>query len=60
LIGVVGIQVKAPTTEDLCENVAGGGNTLTGRTTDRDSEGLLHHILTKCKPAELLRPKALD
>jgi hypothetical protein len=31
-------------TEDFRENVTRGGDTLTGRTTDTDSKGLLHHI----------------
>jgi hypothetical protein len=45
--------VKTSATEDFSENVARRGNTLTGRTADTDSEGLLHHFLTKCRLAEL-------
>ena len=46
LIGVVGIQVKAAAAEDFCEDVARGGNSLAGRASDTDSEGLLHHTLS--------------
>jgi hypothetical protein len=44
--GVVGIQVQAAPTENFCENVARGGDTLSGRTSDSDSEGLLHRTLS--------------
>ena len=47
LIGVVGIQVKAPSTENLCENIARRGDSLTGRSSDTDSKGLLHDPLPR-------------
>jgi hypothetical protein len=51
LIGVVGIQVKAPPAEDLCENVPRRGDTLSGRASDTDSEGLFHNTLSaECWP----------
>ena len=42
LIGIVGIQMQAAAAEHLCEDVARGGNTLTGGASDTDSKGLPH------------------
>jgi len=47
LIGIVGVQVKAPPAEDLCKNVPGRGDTLSGRASDPDSEGLFHDTLSR-------------
>ena len=50
LIGVVGIQVQAAPAEDLCEDVARSGDTLSGRASDADSKGLLHRtLLAECE-----------
>jgi len=46
LIGVVGVQVKATAAENFREDVAWGGDSLAGRASDTDSEGLLHHTLS--------------
>src|SRR5438876_9172526 len=46
LVGVVGIQMQAAPAENLCENVARGGDSLSGRASDTDSEGLLHRTLS--------------
>jgi len=46
LIGVVSVEVEAPAAEDLCENVARGGDALSSCASDTDSKGLLHLILT--------------
>jgi hypothetical protein len=46
LIGVVGIQMKAAAAEDFCEDVAWGSDSLAGRASDTDSEGLLHNTLS--------------
>ena len=46
LIGVVGVEVEAASAEDLCEDVARGGDALSGCASDADSKGLLHHALT--------------
>src|SRR2546425_5493517 len=50
LIGIVGIQIEATPAEDLRENVARRGNTLTGRTCDTNSKGRLHHTLSSSEP----------
>ena len=42
LVGVVGIQVQAAATEDLCEDVTRSGDTLTSSTTDTNGKGLFH------------------
>src|SRR5260370_10663130 len=44
--------MKAATAEELRENVARRGNSLDGRASDTDSEGLLHSTLPKRKPAQ--------
>src|SRR5216684_3650969 len=56
LVGVVGIQMKAPPAEDFRENVARRGDSLAGRASDTDSEGLLHSTLPKRKPAQQRLP----
>src|SRR5438477_2548556 len=49
LVGVVSIKVQAPPAENLCENVTRRGNTLSGRASDTDSEGLLHCTLSSSR-----------
>ena len=56
LISIVGIQIEATPAEDLRENVARRGNTLTGRTCDTNSKGRLHHALSSSEPAAVQRP----
>src|SRR5437016_12311004 len=38
--------MQAAPAENFCENVARGGDTLSGRASDTDSEGLLHRTLS--------------
>src|SRR5258708_5803225 len=38
--------MHAAPAENLCENVARGGDSLSGRASDTDSEGLLHRTLS--------------
>src|SRR5258708_30380997 len=38
--------MQAAPAENLCENVARGGDSLSGRASDTDSEGLLHRTLS--------------
>ncbi len=45
LIGVVGVEMKAATAEDLGEDVSGSGDALTGGSSDTDTEGLSHGSL---------------
>jgi hypothetical protein len=42
LIGVIGVQVKATTAEDLAENITGGCNALAGCASDAYGERLRH------------------
>ena len=42
LVRVVGVQVEAAAAEDLCQDVAWGGDTLAGGAADADGEGLTH------------------
>jgi hypothetical protein len=52
LIGIVGVQVQPTATEDLGENVARRGHTLTGGASNTDSEGLPHGVISQLKPTE--------
>jgi len=38
--------VEATPAENLCENIARRSDTLSGRPSDTDSEGLLHRTLS--------------
>ena len=44
LIGVVGVQMQTAAAENLREDVAGGGDTLTGGASDTNGKGLLHKV----------------
>ena len=55
LVRVVGVQVQPAPAEDLCEDIARRGYTLTGRATDTDGEGLTHRFSPGCgAPGNLL------
>jgi hypothetical protein len=44
--------VQPAPAEDLCEDVAWSGDTLTGRTAYTDGEGLAHKDLSQRMPPE--------
>ena len=47
LVRVVHIEVQAAAAEYLCEDVTWGGNALTGRASNTNSEGLPHAFFSR-------------
>src|SRR5919108_4709762 len=59
LISVVGVQVQPAATEDLCEDVARRGHTLTCGASDADSKGLPHSAISQSRATQPRRAPAL-